>query len=187
MPGPPPLGKTIQRLRKEKSLSLDVLAGRSSVSKAMLSQIEKNKVNPTIGLLWKIAEGLNIPLHDLLTFEQAPSTFEMKDRTNSPVLKSEDGKCEIQILSPPKMIESIELYLLHFEPGGVLASPPHFPNTEEIATAVEGRIEVEAGDKKVEITPYSSVHYSADRPHAIRNISNRAKATVYLAVRYQRT
>ena len=36
------------------------------VSKATLSQIEANKTNPTIGVLWKIASGLGVPFSDLL-------------------------------------------------------------------------------------------------------------------------
>ena len=184
--GPPPLGKNIQRLRREKALSLDVLAERSGVSKAMLSQIEQDKVNPTIGLLWKIAEGLNVQLQDLMAISQPHVYFELKDKSNSPIIRSEDGKCEIQILSPPKMIESVELYLLHFQPKGVLESLPHFPHTEEICTALKGKIEVIAGGKTLELEPYKSVHYSADVAHTIRNASG-SPAVAYLVVRYQRS
>ena len=45
---------------------------RSGVSKAMLSQIETNKVNPTIATIWKIARGLNIEIQDIL--DSKPST-----------------------------------------------------------------------------------------------------------------
>lgn len=186
MTGPPPYGKSIQRRRKERGLSLDVLAERSKVSKAMLSQIEQSKVNPTVGVLWKIAEGLGVQLQDLLVIEHPAVRFEVKDKDNSPILRSEDGKCILQILSPPKMIEAVELYLLHMEAGGILESLPHFPHTEEICTAVKGTIEIVAGENRTRLTPYQSVHYSADVPHAIRNIS-RSAAVAYLAVRYQRT
>lgn len=182
----PLVGKNIQHLRKEKALSLDALAERSQVSKAMLSQIEQDKVNPTVGLLYKIAEGLNVQLQDLIAIDRPHLRFEIMDKANSPLLRSDDGKCEIQILSPPKMIESVELYILHFEPGGELVSGPHFANTEEIATALKGKLEITAGDRTSVIEPYASAHYSADVPHVIRNASKRAKAIGYLAVRYQR-
>src|SRR5262245_9473124 len=120
MTAPPPFGKNIQRLRKEKGLSLDTLAERSQVSKAMLSQIEQGKVNPTVGILWKIAEGLNVQLQDLLVMNRPHVHFEVKDKGNSPILANEDGSVELQILSPPKMIESVELYLLHMKAGGNL-------------------------------------------------------------------
>jgi XRE family transcriptional regulator, regulator of sulfur utilization len=183
--GPPQLGKSIQARRKERGLSLDVLAERSQVSKAMLSQIESDKVNPTVGLLWRIAEGLNLQLQDLLAMDRPQTHFEIKDRANSPLLKSDDGLCDLQILSPPNMIESVELYLVYFQPAGTLASRPHFPNTEEIVTCLKGKIEVISGDRSEKIEPWKSVHYSADVPHSLRNLS-RGEAVAYLAVRYQR-
>lgn len=185
MTGPPPVDKSIQRLRKERGLTLDGLAGRSGVSKAMLSQIEKGKVNPTVGLLWKIAEGLNVQLQDLLAIDRPNVRFEVKDKANSAILLSDDGLCELQILSPPKMIESVELYILHFKSGGELESLPHFPNTEEICTALKGRIRIRAAEQEAVIEPYESLHYSADVPHLIRNEA-RGPAVAYLAVRYQR-
>jgi len=182
---PPQLGKNIQQLRKGKGLSLDSLAERSQVSKAMLSQIEQDKVNPTVGLLWKIAEGLNVQLQDLLALERPRVRFEIMDKSNAPIIKSDDGKCELQILSPPKMIESVELYIIHLQKGGELASIPHFPHTEEIATALKGKLEIISGDRSTIIEPYASVHYSADVDHTIRNVS-KGESVAYLAVRYQR-
>lgn len=182
----PPFGKNIQRLRKEKSLSLDSLADRSRVSKAMLSQIEQGKVNPTVGIMWKIAEGLHVQLQDLITMSRPDIRFEVKEKGNSPILYSDDRTCEIQILSPPKMIEHVELYLLHFKEGGALESLPHFPHTEEICTAMSGRIEITAGEQTSQIEPYASVHYSADVPHVVRNLSPHP-AVAYLAVHYQKS
>lgn len=186
MTQPPPFGKNIRRLRKEGGLSLEALAERSRVSKAMLSQVEQGKVNPTVGVLWKIAEGLHVQLQDLLIMTRPHIHFEVKEKSNSPILMSDDGKCELQILSPPKMIDSVELYLIYLEPGGRLESLPHFPHTEEILTALKGEIEVMAGEQTRSIEPYTSIHYSADVPHAIRNYSS-IKAVAYLAVRYQKT
>lgn len=179
----PPFGKNIQFYRKQKGLSLENLAERSRVSKAMLSQIEKGKVNPTIGLLWKIAEGLHVQLRDLINLERAGAIFQPKDRADCTVLLSDDRKCEIQILSPPKMIETVELYLLHFKPGGRLESSAHSPQTEEIVTALEGRLEVRSGDRVTVLEAWSSLHYSADVAHCIRNCGD-GPAKAYLAVRY---
>lgn len=186
MSSPPLVGKNIQRLRKEKGLSMDALAERSQVSKAMLSQIEKDKVNPTVGLLYRIAEGLNLQLQDLLAMDRPKVHFEVKEKESSPVILSDDAKCEIQILSPPNMIESVELYILHLQPGGKLESLPHFAHTEEITTCLEGAVEVLAGEEKQMLKPYVSVHYSADVPHTIRNGSTKKRAVAYLAVRYQK-
>ena len=54
-----------QRL-KARCLSLDDLARSSGVSRAALSQIETCKSNPTVGVLWKIAVGLGLPIAELI-------------------------------------------------------------------------------------------------------------------------
>ena len=56
MENPPMIGKNIQRIRNSRKLTLNVLSERSGVSKAMLSQIESDKVNPTVATVWKIAQ-----------------------------------------------------------------------------------------------------------------------------------
>ena len=47
LPSAPELGGALQAIRKERKLTLEQLADRSGVSKSMLSQIERGKVNPT--------------------------------------------------------------------------------------------------------------------------------------------
>ena len=73
MQTPPMIGKNIQRIRSSRKLTLNVLSERSGVSKAMLSQIESDKVNPTVATVWKIARGLNVELNDLLEADDEPT------------------------------------------------------------------------------------------------------------------
>ena len=55
------IGNNLKKIRQEKKLTLDELAGITGVSKGMLSQIEKGTTNPTINTIWKISNGLNVP------------------------------------------------------------------------------------------------------------------------------
>ena len=55
-----------KRLREEKKLTLDAAANLTGVSRSMLAQIEKGEVNPTISVLWKIANGLKVPYTRLM-------------------------------------------------------------------------------------------------------------------------
>ena len=49
-----------KRVREEKKLTLDHAAAVTGVSRSMLAQIEKGDVNPTISVLWKIANGYKV-------------------------------------------------------------------------------------------------------------------------------
>ncbi|PKH11648.1 helix-turn-helix domain-containing protein [Planomicrobium sp. MB-3u-38] len=65
------LGERIRKLRKERGLTLQALAGEE-LSKGMLSLIENNKANPSMESLAYIAKQLNIHINELLE-EVSPS------------------------------------------------------------------------------------------------------------------
>lgn len=63
---PPDVGANLRAVRRQASLSLDALAGKASVSRAMLGQIENGRSVPTVTLLWRIARALDAALSELL-------------------------------------------------------------------------------------------------------------------------
>src|SRR4051794_8256823 len=60
------LGRRIRELRNRAGLSLEELAERSKVSRAMLSKIERGENNPTLLVVVKIASGLGISIAQLI-------------------------------------------------------------------------------------------------------------------------
>ena len=184
LPTPPPLGKNIMALRKKRGLSLDELARRSGVSKAMLSQVEQKKANPTVATLWKIAHGLEADLEQLLGRRSAPTrAIEAVRRADAPVLPNTDGSCEIQVCSSLEMMEDLEMYYLRFKPGGLLKSAPHFPRTEEMATIIKGRFEIDVDGEKATLRAGDHARFQVDVPHAIRHLG-RGQGEVFLVVRF---
>ena len=57
---PPEVGATLQRLRLARGLTLEDLSRIAGVSKSMLSQIEREKANPTIAITWRLANALGV-------------------------------------------------------------------------------------------------------------------------------
>lgn len=185
MQTPPMIGKNIQRIRSARKLTLNVLSERSGVSKAMLSQIESDKVNPTVATVWKIARGLNVELNDLLEADDEPKRIFSLNPAAEDALKLEkkqDG-ITIRVLSPLSMVEELEMYLLTFEPHAALVSEPHFPGTQEYLTIVKGAVKVTVGDNTAELKRGDFLMYHCDTDHAIRNESNQP-AIVHMVVRF---
>ena len=56
------LGKEITRIRKERNLSQEDLAVNCYIDRSYLAEIEEGKVNPSLKVLYKISERLNIQL-----------------------------------------------------------------------------------------------------------------------------
>ena len=139
--GPPAVGTRLQELRRAQNLSLDDLSRRSGVSKSMLSEVERNRSNPTIAVLWRLASALGISLTDFLAekdAESSPPALTLVSAPATPVIRSNDGKCELRILGPIALAGKVEWYELTIEPGGELASDAHAEGAKDVFT-VAGR------------------------------------------------
>jgi len=183
----PPIGKNIQKLRNNRHLTLNILSERSGVSKAMLSQIESDKVNPTVATVCKIARGLNVELQDLLDDDLTPRRDFIKNPTMSSgqVIETEENGVRIRVLSPLTMVEDLEMYLIRFNPHTSLPSEPHFPGTQEFLTVLKGTVVVTAGNNKCTLKKDDFLLYHCDVEHNIECLGN-SGATVHMVVRYNK-
>ena len=56
------LGKVIGALRKQANISQEELAFRASIDRTYISQIERGVGNPSLLIIFKIAQALKIPM-----------------------------------------------------------------------------------------------------------------------------
>jgi len=178
------ISRNIQSVRKKKRLTLDQLSSLCGVSKAMISQIETGKANPTVATLWKISRGLEKDINYFLKgMGEAERTFHVQRSHSLTILDTEEDGLHIKVLSPFSMVEDLEMYLLTFQPGGKLESSPHFKQTEEFLTVIKGSVRVAAGSNNSELHAGDFIRYHCDIEHAIYNISN-SEAIVHMVVRF---
>lgn len=182
----PKVGANILALRKKAGLSLEALANLSGVSKAMISQVEHGKVNPTIATTWKIATGLGEDFSALIGSGVNERIFYVSKSGASHLIQNGDGSATLRVITPPQLVDVLELYWLTLKPRGALLSEPHFSFTEEILTVISGNIEVMAGEKSVLLEKGDSVRYHADVRHAIREVGGE-KAEAHLTVYFKET
>ena len=99
---PPRVGAALQALRQAQALSLDELSRRAGVSKSMLSQIERNQANPTVAVVWRLANALRVELSELLGggAKAGSRSIELVGNHAMPSLSSPDGLCRMRILGP---------------------------------------------------------------------------------------
>ncbi len=178
------ISRNIQTARKKKHLTLDQLSSLCGVSKAMISQIETGKANPTVATLWKIARGLEKDINYFLKgIQDAERKFHVQRSHSLTTLDTEEDGLHIKVLSPFSMVEDLEMYLLTFKPGGKLESSPHFRRTEEFLTVIKGSVKVVAGARNSELNEGDFIVYHCDIEHAIYNISD-SDAVVHMVVRF---
>lgn len=67
------LGQLIGRLRTERGLTQEVLAGLAGIHRPHLTRIENGRKSPTMDTLWRIADALGMPLSELIRLaEKSP-------------------------------------------------------------------------------------------------------------------
>ncbi|EOQ97040.1 DNA-binding helix-turn-helix protein [Leptospira wolbachii serovar Codice str. CDC] len=174
--------ENLKLIRHTKGFSLDKLANRCGVSRAMLSQIEQGKSVPTISVLWKIANGLNVPFSELLKEKNQDGIHVLKVE-NSKVLYSNSKVFASRALFPFLGNRKTEFYELMLKPGGHEVAEPHKTGTTENLVVVSGKLRLRVGEKVVELEPKDSVFFKADVSHEYSNPTDQ-ETLMYLVMDY---
>ena len=167
---PPEVGATLQKMRLARGLTLDDLSRAAGVSKSMLSQIEREKANPTIAVAWRLSNALGVGIGELLSDDsRAAEPIRVLDAHETPTLPGDHAGYVLRILGPMELAGKFEWYELTLAPGGELVSQPHDPGAMEHLTVLHGSLEVEVDGSKRKLKLGGTARYQADRNHAIRN------------------
>jgi XRE family transcriptional regulator, regulator of sulfur utilization len=167
---PPEVGATLQKLRLKRGLTLDDLSRAAGVSKSMLSQIEREKANPTIAVAWRLANALGVGIEELLsTGEDHSEAIHILEPHETPTLPGNHAGYVLRILGPMELAGKYEWYELTLAPNGLLKSNPHDPGTMEHLTLLHGAMDIEVEGVTRKLKPGATARYLADRAHAISN------------------
>lgn len=179
---PPEVGATLQRMRLARNLTLDDLSRAAGVSKSMLSQIEREKTNPTIAVAWRLANALGVGIGELLESEaRETELIRVLEAHELPTLPGDHAGYVLRILGPMELAGKFEWYELTLAVNGVLASTPHDPGASEHLTILQGNVELEVDDEQKKLKVGATARYLADRPHCIRN-AGKTEARALLVV-----
>src|SRR5947209_17521069 len=170
--------RRLKQLRTERHWSLDMLANASGVSRSMLSQVERNRANPTLAVAFRISSAFGMSLAELVESPGAMSSLVVIRAGDHAHHYRSDHNCQIRTLSPLHLEKDVEFYEVQLKEGGGLRSAAHFEGTREFLTVQKGRIRVESGADAEELERGDSVNYRADVPHAIVNVG-KGEAVVF--------
>lgn len=156
-----------KRIREQKKLTLDAAAEVTGVSRSMLAQIEKGDVNPTISVLWKIANGYKVSFTSLVERDNDKVSVIRQGDIN--VLREDDGRYLNYPIFPFDEKKLFETYRIVIEPLGSLAAEPHLNGSEEYITVFSGQVEITVGAEGFALSAGDSIRFRANEPHTYRN------------------
>lgn len=176
------IGAHVHQRRKQLGLSLTALAHRSQVSRAMLSQIERGRSTPTIGVLWKIAHALEAPIATLL-HEAREDSVCLLPAHSTRLYGSQDGRFRARALFPAQRSRPVEFYELRIQSCGEQAAELHSPGTLKNLVVGYGEVEIVVAGKPYALATGDAIQFQADVDHAYRNIGP-MEAVMYLVMTY---
>jgi len=163
------LCRRVRELRRERGWTLEALSAACGVSRSMLSQIERNRANPTLAVAFRIAQAFAMTLGELVEAPGLTSNMNVIRADDRTYHYRTDRHCRIRTLSPLHLEKDVEFYELLLRPAGKLESAPHFEGTREFLTVQQGLVRLRSGDEETLLNPGDSAQYRADINHAIEN------------------
>ena len=161
------VGHNLARLRALHHLSLDGLARKSGVSRAMLAQIESGRSVPTIRVLQRIATALQVSVAAFLR-DFAPQGFAVLPLRESPRLVSANGQFSSRALQPEGE-HRFEFHALTLAAQG----SEHFaalpPGTQKNLVVSQGVLEINLQARRQLLTAGDAIFFDADQPQRIFN------------------
>lgn len=175
------VGARLYAMRQSARLSQRQLAERAGVPHAQISNVENNKVSPSVSTLRKILSGLGVSMSDFFEPERdlPPGPFfsaeELIDLTSKIAGSPMAGGPGVLTLRQIGDARPHNLQILHevYEPaadtGETLLQHP----SSEGGYVVEGELEVTVGDEVRVLRAGESYLFDSRVPHRFRNISDR--------------
>lgn len=157
------IADNLQKIRKDRKLSLDKLSELTGVSKSMLRQIETKKSSPTIATIWKIANGLKVSFTSLL--RKSAVKAEVRSFKAEKPLTAESKHYRLFPLVPFEPNQSFETYYIEIDPGTVFSGEPHQGNVYEYVFVFKGKIEIRVEGKSYEIVENEFLQFQANCCH----------------------
>ncbi len=161
------LGRRIRKIRQEKGLTLRTVQQRARVSATHVSEIERGKTSPTVGVLDRIAGALGVGPAELLDNPPAGKTIHQvaSDRRQAVLAR---GGVHIEGLTQTHGPSELSVYLVALAPDrGIPSEEGH--EGEEFCFVLEGALEVRIDGVPYLVRPREALHYRPRTTHELRN------------------
>lgn len=171
------LAQSVRAHRESRGFSLGTLSQMAGISKTSLSKIETGQGNPSLEVLNRIANALNVPVGALFGEEKLPQVYIIR-RGVGQVVTSDSGLTSRTLLVDGRS-HRMSIYEVHLRAQAIYRALPHLPGTQEFLLCLEGDIRLGPEEQEVHLQPGDAICFAADLPHTYSSISG-AKALLVM-------
>lgn len=164
------LGRRLKATRQTRGLTLDQLAERSGVSRAMISRVERGESSPTAALLDRLCAGLGIVLSALFHDEQA-GAGPLTRKAEQPVWTDPASGYLRRAVSPAGGSSKLEIVEVEMPAGArvLLEAPRSGYRLDQQLWLLEGEIVIGVGGSEHRLAAGDCLAMLLDGPISFHN------------------
>jgi transcriptional regulator with XRE-family HTH domain len=172
------LARNIRAIREGRGLSQLQIARMAGIPRPTWTNLESGSANPTLAVLVKVANALQVRLEELLgPGHRGASLYPagtLGQRTR--------GKIVIRKLLP-ETIAGMDMERMELPPGARMTGVPHTAGTREYFTCERGTVELSVAGESWTLSPGDVVVFRGDQKHGYGN-RGRSTAVAYSVVAF---
>jgi XRE family transcriptional regulator, regulator of sulfur utilization len=158
------LAKNLKQLREARGFTQQQMAKISGVPRATWANLESGTGNPTLSVLHRAAQSLQVSIEELISTPRATTQFYECAKLPTRV----QGAARVRKLLPDS-IPGMEIDRLDLQPQGRMTGVPHTPGTREYLTCESGAITLLVAGQRWELKPGDVVVFQGDQRHSYLN------------------
>lgn len=158
------LADNIKAIREARGLSQQQIAKAAGIPRATWTHLESGAANPTLAVLIKVANALQVRLDELLAAPRAPA----RHLRASELPVRQRGQVTVRRLLP-ESLPGLDLERMVLPPGARMSGVPHTPGTREYLTCERATVELTVGGESYTLSEGDVVTFRGDQRHAYHN------------------
>jgi transcriptional regulator with XRE-family HTH domain len=163
-------GEKLRAVRERKKLTLKDVAAKAGVSESFISQIERNKVSPSIDTLLLIADILDIDYEYLFSdYRQKRKVAIVRREDRNSISRNKMTIQQLSLAGGETGEPAIEAFLLEIEVGGEKGDREYGHSGWEFGVILKGRAQLIYGNESYDLQQGDSVSFPSDIPHLFSN------------------
>jgi transcriptional regulator with XRE-family HTH domain len=190
--GPSKIGERLREARQIQGLTARDVAKRVGVSPSLISQIERDKVNPSVSTLWGLVTVLGLTMSDLFSEVEGPANMPSAPLPLSPgPLTALGARAVVNLASGVRWerltAESDPLveFLFVVYPAGAESCDEHSlvrHGGKEYGYIIRGRLGVRIGFDEYELGPGMALSFDSSSPHRLWAVGDEDAEAIWVVV-----
>lgn len=172
------LADNIKALRETRGLSQQQIAKAAGIPRATWTHLESGAANPTLAVLIKVANALQVRLDELLAAPRPPARHL---RAADLPVRVRNHVTVRKLL--PESLAGLDLERVVLPPGARMAGVPHTPGTREYLTCERGTVELSVAGERYTLAEGDVVTFRGDQRHGYHN-PGAATAVAYSVIAF---